>query len=310
MSAELIHKPVMLPEVIDGLDINPDGIYVDGTYGRGGHSDAILEKLSSSGRLYAFDRDPLAIATAEQRHGSDERFQIFHEPFTSLESVLNEQQVVGKVDGILLDLGVSSPQLDDGMRGFSFIKDGPLDMRMDNSQGMTVAQWLETTSQEELANVLYEYGEEKLSRRIARAILEYQQQAPITTTKKLAEIIASVMPKRDLHKHPATRSFQALRIFINQELEQLQAVLQQALQVLKVNGRLAVISFHSLEDRIVKDFFRPQQTLKGLPLTDKQLAGLQTGFKAISKAIKPTEKEISDNPRSRSAVLRIAEKLS
>lgn len=299
----------MLHEAIENLAIKPDGFYIDGTYGRGGHSDEILRQLSSSGRLYAFDKDPTAVRCAEQRHGNDARFKIYHEPFTSLYRVLNEQEQCGTVDGILLDLGVSSPQLDDAERGFSFMNDGPLDMRMDNSQGLTVAQWLVTADESELMHILFEYGEERFARRIARAIVTEQQQEPIVTTKRLAEIITVANPKWEHHKNPATRSFQALRIFINQELQQLQDVLTQCLQVLKVGGRLVVISFHSLEDRIVKDFFRPAQAVKGLPLTDAQLAELVSGFKPLSKAIKASATEVNENPRSRSAVLRVAEKV-
>lgn len=304
------HQSVLLTEVIAGLAIQPDGIYIDGTYGRGGHSDAILQQLSAHGRLLAFDQDPEAVAHALQRHGNDPRFRIEHSPFTALYSVLAAAELVGQVDGILLDLGVSSPQLDEANRGFSFMQEGPLDMRMDNSQGITVAQWLTQTDEQQLADVFYQYGEERFSRRIAHAVMQAQQEQPITTTKALAEIITKANPKWEKNKHPATRCFQALRIFINNELTQLQQVLQQCLQVLKTGGRLAVISFHSLEDRMVKQFMQPQQAPKNLPLTTAELAKFATGFKGLGKAIKASPAEINDNPRSRSATLRIAEKLA
>lgn len=302
------HQPVMLNAVLEHLVIQPDGIYVDGTYGRGGHSAAILERLSEQGRLFSFDRDPEAVAVARAKHGTDPRFQIRHAAFTELAAVLSAEGLVGKVDGILLDLGVSSPQLEDANRGFSFMQDGPLDMRMDNTQGLTVAEFLTQTDERQLADILYLYGEERDSRRIARAVLKKQAEKPITRTKELADLISAVLPKKNYHKHPATRSFQALRIFINQELQCLETVLIQSLQVLKVSGRLLVLSFHSLEDRIVKNFFRPAQALKGLALTDLQLAAQLRGFNAF-KAIKADEIEIAKNPRSRSAILRVAEKI-
>lgn len=309
MGDTLIHQPVMLQEAIENLAINPQGVYIDGTYGRGGHSNEILQNLSNTGRLFAFDKDPAAVDYARQRHGDDPRFTIYHAPFTDIYSIIREQQMCQQIDGILLDIGVSSPQLDNAERGFSFMNDGPLDMRMDNSQGMTVADWLTQTDERELANVLYQYGEERKSRRIAYKILQAQAEEPITTTKRLAEIIATALPNREHSKHPATRSFQALRIFINQELQQLQDVLQQCLQVLKVGGRLVVISFHSLEDRIVKECFRPAQAPKGVPLTNAQLEAQITGFKPLTRAVKATQQEVKLNPRSRSAVLRVAEKL-
>lgn len=310
MTVVSTHQSVLLTEAIEGLAIQPDGIYVDGTYGRGGHSDAILQQLSTHGKLLAFDQDPEAVTYALQRHGNDPRFRIEHASFTALQTVLAAVELVGKVDGILLDLGVSSPQLDEANRGFSFMQEGPLDMRMDNSQGLTVAEWLTQTDEQQLADVFYQYGEERFSRRIAHAVMQAQQEQPITTTKALAEIISKANPKWEKNKHPATRCFQALRIFINNELTQLQQVLQQCLQVLKTGGRLAVISFHSLEDRMVKQFMQPQQAPKNLPLTTAELAKFATGFKAVGKAVKASPAEINDNPRSRSATLRIAEKLA
>jgi 16S rRNA (cytosine1402-N4)-methyltransferase len=310
MKYEFKHQPVLLAAVINNLLVDPDGFYIDGTYGRGGHSDAILQHLSEAGRLFAFDRDPTAVSCAQQQHGNDKRFTIIHESFDQLQTIVEQQQLTGKIDGVFLDLGVSSPQIDDAQRGFSFMQDGPLDMRMDNSQGITVAQWLTQTDERELANVLYKYGEEKCSRRIARAILQQQAQQPISTTKRLADIISAALPKKEYKKHPATRSFQALRIFINQELQQLHLVLEQAYQVLKVGGRLAVISFHSLEDRIVKQFLQNKPLPKGLPLTDVQIKALQSGFKVLSKPIKADEQELQHNVRSRSATLRVAEKIA
>ena len=305
------HIPVLLNETLAGLVVSADGIYVDATFGRGSHSQAILNKLGQHGRLIAFDKDPEAIAYA-QKHFTDKRFSIFHTSFARMHIVLNELNVLGKVNGILFDLGVSSPQLDTPERGFSFVREGTLDMRMDTSRGVTAMQWLADISEEELANVLWQYGEEKFSRRIARAIVTTRSTQPITTTAQLANIIKFAMPKpkKPHDKHPATRSFQAIRIAVNQELTELESALMQAFAALATGGRLAVISFHSLEDRIVKQFIKQlekgEELPRGLPVRGSHF---QAKLKAIGKPVKPSEEETHFNPRARSAVLRIAEKL-
>lgn len=305
------HTSVLLHEAIDGLNIQPEGIYVDGTFGRGGHSRAILAQLSPAGRLFAIDRDPTAIAAATE-FAQDPRFHISHCAFAELANVATTQQVLGQVDGILLDLGVSSPQLDDADRGFSFMRDGPLDMRMDPTSGLSAAEWLANADVEHITFVLREYGEEKFAWKIANAIVDTRQSSPLTRTSELAALIAATVPKSFKEKkHPATRSFQAIRIYINSELEQVKIALDAALTVLKPGGRLAVISFHSLEDRLVKQFMRlhskPAPVPKGLPLTEAQLKS-HLPLRLIGKAIMPAELELSQNPRARSAVLRIAEK--
>ncbi|MFU2046703.1 16S rRNA (cytosine(1402)-N(4))-methyltransferase RsmH [Avibacterium gallinarum] len=310
------HFTVLLNEAVDGLALKEKGIYIDGTFGRGGHSRLILSRLSKDGRLIAIDRDPRAIAAAAQIQ--DPRFQIEHNSFSAIPEICEKLGLVGKIDGILLDLGVSSPQLDEADRGFSFMKDGPLDMRMDTSQGLSAAEWLQQVSEQDLAWVLKTFGEERFAKRIAQAIVNYNKNArqngtePLNRTLQLAELIAQSVPFKDKHKHPATRSFQAIRIFINAELEELERVLQGALQVLAPQGRLSIISFHSLEDRMVKHFMRKQskgESLpKGLPLREDQIQRSQT-LKTIGKAIMPSEQEIAQNARSRSAVLRIAERV-
>lgn len=306
------HIPVLLNEAVDHLVTSPDGIYVDATFGRGSHSQAILNKLSANGRLIAFDKDPEAVAFAKQRI-TDQRFTIFHSSFIRMQWALNEANAAGKIDGILFDLGVSSPQLDNPERGFSFTREGRLDMRMDTTAGMDAMSWLATVDEKELADVLWQYGEEKFSRRIARAIVTARQEKPITTTAQLADIIKFAMPKpkKPHDKHPATRSFQAIRIAINQELSELQQGLVQALEVLRMGGRLCVISFHSLEDRIVKNFMREQEKgqdiPRGLPIKGSHF---DARLKTIGKPVKPSLQEVNINPRARSAILRIAEKLS
>ncbi len=311
MSENLEHISVLLEETIDGLDINEDGIYIDGTFGRGGHSGEILARLGSNGRLQAIDRDPQAIKSAE-KYADDPRFSIAHNTFSEIKIVAEENGLLGKVDGILLDIGVSSPQLDEAERGFSFMKDGPLDMRMDPTKGRSAAQWLAVADLEEITLVIKKYGEEKFGRRIAHKIIETRDENPITTTKQLAELIDLAVPVKDPHKHPATRSFQAIRIYINSELEEIETALHASLDVLKPGGRLVVISFHSLEDRIVKRFIKVQskgKTLpRGLPLTNDQLEQKLT-LKAVGKAIKPSEDELTRNSRARSSVLRIAQRL-
>ncbi|HEX7028669.1 MAG TPA: 16S rRNA (cytosine(1402)-N(4))-methyltransferase RsmH [Gammaproteobacteria bacterium] len=304
------HQPVMLRPVLEALDVQADGIYIDGTFGRGGHAAAILERLGPAGRLFALDRDPEAVAEGRRRFGDDPRFAIFHESFEMLKHVGERCGIEGRVNGILLDLGVSSPQLDDPGRGFSFQHDGPLDMRMDNSRGVSAAEWLAHAGEAEIADVLWRYGEERHARRIARQIVAQRETEPITTTGRLAELIRTASPPTERHKNPATRSFQAIRIFINRELEALPAALRQSVELLARGGRLAVISFHSLEDRIVKRFMREQAAGKalprGLPVRDGHVG---RNMHLIGKAMKPSAAEADANPRARSAVLRVAEKL-
>ena len=311
------HITVLLHEAVNGLALKENGIYIDGTFGRGGHSRLILSQLSEHGRLIAVDRDPRAIAEAEKIQ--DPRFHIEHNSFSLIPDICQKLDLVGKIDGILLDLGVSSPQLDEAERGFSFMKDGPLDMRMDTTQGLSAAEWLKQVSVDDLTWVLKTFGEERFAKKIAKAIVDYNKSAVqngsefLTRTLQLAELIAHTVPFKDKHKHPATRSFQAIRIFINAELDELEKVLQSALTVLAPTGRLSVISFHSLEDRMVKHFMRKQsqgrEIPKGLPLREDQIQRNQT-LKVIGKAIMPTDAEIAQNPRARSAVLRVAERLS
>ncbi|MCF2861974.1 16S rRNA (cytosine(1402)-N(4))-methyltransferase RsmH [Pseudoalteromonas sp. Cnat2-41] len=311
MSEDFQHISVLMTETIEALAIKPDGIYIDGTFGRGGHSGEILARLGEQGRLQAIDQDPSAIVAA-QRFADDPRFNIAHSRFSRLDEVAEAQGLTGKVDGILLDIGVSSPQLDDAGRGFSFMKDGPLDMRMDPSQGRSAAQWLAEAELEDMVFVFKKYGEEKFARRIATKIIETRAHTDINSTAQLAKLIDEAVPVKDKHKHPATRTFQAIRIYINSELEEIQTALQAALKVLKPGGRLVVISFHSLEDRIVKQFIKKQSKgeamPRGLPLTDEQLKQ-QLTLKAVGKAIKPSEEEIARNSRARSSVLRVAERL-
>lgn len=305
------HIPVMLKEVIEGLDIRPDGIYADGTFGRGGHSRAILERLGPAGRLLAMDKDPQAITWAQEQFGDDPRVTVQQGSFRELPRQVRQLGWWGQVDGILLDLGVSSPQLDDPQRGFSFREDGPLDMRMDPDAGLSAAEWLARAEEQDIAAVLREYGEERFARRIARAIIRERETAPIDTTRRLAAIVAGANPTRERNKDPATRSFQAIRIYINSELEDLKQALPAMLEALRPGGRLVVISFHSLEDRIVKRFIREQE--KGdsfppdLPITHVQM---NSRLRAVGKARFPAEDEVQANPRARSAVLRIAERLS
>ena len=305
------HVPVLLNEVIEGLAIKADGVYVDCTYGRGGHSSMILQQLNNDGRLLAIDQDEEAIRHGQQRFADDDRIELQHSPYTQLENLLEERGLIGKVDGLLFDLGVSSPQLDDAERGFSFQKNGPLDMRMNQSSGITAEKWLNNASEREMADVIKHYGEERHARRIARAIVSARTQVELNSTGLLAAIIKKVVPGHDQEKHPATRTFQAIRIFINRELDQLKEALDQVVDALSPGGRLAMISFHSLEDRLVKRFIRNE--VKGdpfpseLPIMEGQL---QPRLKMIAKRILPTEEEIDRNPRARSAVLRIAEKLA
>ena len=300
------HKTVLLNEAVDALLSDPGGVYVDGTFGRGGHSRLILDALTEKGRLIGIDKDPAAIATGVELAHEDPRFAIHHGSFTDVDSVNGDQLV----DGILLDLGVSSPQLDDPERGFSFLQEGPLDMRMNHQHGESAAGWLARAEEQEISRVIWEYGEDRFSRRMARAIVRERDIEPILTTRRLANIIAAACPTREKGKHPATRAFQAIRIHINRELDDLVVCLDRALEKLQPGGRLVVISFHSLEDRIVKRFIRKHQRgddlPSWLPVTEDQL---HRRMKSLGKAIKPSRQEVQENPRARSAVMRVAEKL-
>lgn len=303
------HQAVLLDEAVAALDIRPEGFYVDGTFGRGGHSRRIMSALGPQGRLIAIDKDPDAVAAARNEYADDPRFRIVHGSFTMLQQVIEQEGMQQSVDGVLLDLGVSSPQLDDASRGFSFMQAGPLDMRMDTSSGETAAEWLEHAPEQEISEVLRDYGEEKFHRRIARAIVERRADAPLQTTEELAELIDSAVPRKDKFKHPATRAFQAIRIRVNRELDDLDEVLEQAVKVLGRGGRLSVISFHSLEDRRVKRFMRdhsrPPQVPRHLPQPD-----VTPPLRLVGKAVRASEEETGRNPRARSAVLRVAEKVT
>ena len=303
------HQPVLLKEAIEGLIVEKSGVYIDATFGRGGHSQKILQRIDSESILICIDKDQKAIQAAKQLSDSDMRVIVRHGSFTKLENWINDFDYNGKVNGILLDLGVSSPQLDDTVRGFSFLRDGPLDMRMDQSQSLSAATWLKSAKEDEIARVLKEYGEERFSKRIARAIVKEQMIAPIVTTGRLAEIVSAAHPKWEVHKHPATRVFQAIRIFINNELEELSDCLEQCLDVLAIGGRLVIISFHSLEDHIIKEFIKKHRgggVPEWLPLCEEQLC---RRLKRVGKTIHASDEEINNNPRSRSAILRIMEKL-
>lgn len=300
------HISVLLHETVDGVLAGRDtGIYVDATFGRGGHTRLLLSKLDQDARVYAFDKDPQALEVAAQLEQEDSRFRIIHASFADIQAELARIGIT-EVDGIMADLGVSSPQLDQAERGFSFMQDGPLDMRMDNSQGPTAAQWLLKIEEEKLANIIYQYGEERYSRRIARAI---KQAGEITTTAQLAEIVKTAHPKWEKHKHPATRSFQAIRIAINKELDDIETFLPQAVELLRATGQLAVISFHSLEDRLIKQFIQKESSLAedsgwGMPQAQVDTRRL----KKVSR-VRASEAEVKANPRSRSAWLRVAERL-
>lgn len=302
------HRPVLLQETLAALAPRPDGLYIDGTYGRGGHSEGILRRLGPAGRLIALDRDAAAVDWAVRTHGDDPRFSIVHRAFSELPAAAQGFGALGRVDGILLDLGVSSPQLDDAERGFSFLRDGPLDMRMNRSGGATAADWLAAAEEKEIARVLKEFGEERFAKRIARALIEERSQRPIHTTAHLAAVVAQANPKWEPGKHPATRAFQAIRIRVNGELEELDRALAGSLALLAPGGRLAVISFHSLEDRRVKRFMREKsvgQAPKGLPLPDSMIRREVT---LAGRAVQASAAEVAANPRARSAVLRVAEK--
>ena len=303
------HITVLLNEAVDALNIQENGIYVDGTFGRGGHSRLILSKLGEKGRLVVFDKDPQAIAVARDLAAQDARVSVVHNGFSHFQAALDELGVA-KIDGALFDLGISSPQIDDASRGFSFRFDAPLDMRMDTTRGQSAADWLAVASEEEINEVIKNYGEERFSRAIARAIVAQRSETPIDTTRKLAKIAAQCVRTREHGQDPATRTFQAIRIFINRELDEIQAVLPQAVECLNAGGRLAVIAFHSLEDRLVKQFIRQYSSHVPLPkwamVREADLP--QPPLRAIGKAIKASGAEVAANPRARSAVLRVAER--
>lgn len=311
MEQSSFHESVLLEEAVEGLSILPDGVYVDTTFGRGGHSAAILAELGEAGRLIVFDRDLEAIEVASELASKDSRVTVVHAPFSELRDTVATMGLSGRVDGVLFDLGVSSPQLDNPERGFSFMRSGPLDMRMDTSQGINAAQWINSASEKEIADVIYQYGEERHSRRMARRVVEERNVNPIIDTGRLAEIIKEANPAWERDKHPATRAFQGIRIFINNEFAEIEAAIAQAVGVLKVNGRLVVISFHSLEDRIVKKFISLQTKgdnfPRDLPVMSSQLSPT---LRAVGKAQKARPQELARNARARSAVLRVAEKIS
>ena len=304
------HIPVLLNEAITGLNIKKNGIYIDGTFGRGGHSKEILKALDEKGHLFAIDRDLQAIDEIDSEFENDLRFELIKDEMSELRNIVKEKSLSGKIDGVIFDLGVSSPQLDQASRGFSFQKDGPLDMRMDTTKGITAAEWLSSVSEDQLRKVLFQYGEEKFSSRIARNIIKNRNTTSLNTTFDLVNIITQALPKMYFKKHPATKTFQAIRIYINDELSQLESALNASLELLRSGGRLCVISFHSLEDRIVKRF------IKNASLESKQYRGLpdvpvefQPKLKIIGKAVRASIAEIGMNVRSRSAVLRIAERI-
>ncbi|WP_415897607.1 16S rRNA (cytosine(1402)-N(4))-methyltransferase RsmH [Neptuniibacter sp. QD57_21] len=312
MSQEFKHITVLLNEAVEALVQDTSGFYVDGTFGRGGHSALVLDQLAEDGQLMGIDKDPTAIAHAHERFADEDRFSIAHGSFAQLQEFVTERGLQGQVDGILLDLGVSSPQLDDASRGFSFLNDGPLDMRMDTSSGESAADWIARAEEKEIADVIYTYGEERFSRRMAKAIVAKREEEPITTTAQLSKIIAEANPAWEKGKNPATRAFQGIRIHINRELEDLESCLDQALEMLKVGGRLVVISFHSLEDRIVKRFIRQhvkgdEHIPRGIPVTNDML---KIRLKNVGKAVKASASETEENVRARSAVMRVAEKVA
>lgn len=314
MNSCFTHTSVLLQDSVDSLNIVPDGVYIDCTFGRGGHAQKILAKLGVNGRLIAFDKDLEAIACAQKIQ--DPRFTIVHADFSELKEYIVAQGLLGKIDGVLVDLGVSSPQIDNAERGFSFQNDGPLDMRMDTTNDLTAANWLQNATAAEIIHVLRHYGEERQAPKIARAIVQDREIKPFTRTKELADLIARLIGKHGKDKkHPATKTFQAIRIFINNELDSLTDMLDDVLDVLAAGGRLAVISFHSLEDRIVKQFIKKHSSLpdipKEIPLTNAEILKFANiKLKVVKQRIKPSQDEISKNIRSRSSVLRVAERTS
>lgn len=312
MTSNFRHITVLLDEAVEGLAVRANGCYLDGTFGRGGHSRLILEKLGPDGRLLGFDKDPLAIATGDALAAEDGRFVVVQRSFAELGDELAQRALAGKVSGILLDLGVSSPQLDDAERGFSFMNDGPLDMRMNPDAGVSAADFIASAAEEEIARVFKEYGEERFAKRMARAVVLRRAEQPFTRTADLAQVLTVANPAWEKGKNPATRAFQGLRIYINNELGDLESGLEAALENLEVGGRLAVISFHSLEDRIVKLFMRKHakgemdKLPRDLPIIPK---AFEPRLKLIGKPVFASEAELAANPRSRSAVMRIAEKV-
>jgi len=311
MNALQAHETVLLRPAVEALVTDRAGFYVDGTFGRGGHSRLVLEQLSAQGRLLGIDKDPEAVKEGLELMAQDARFEMCQGSFAEMDIRVRERSATGKVNGILLDLGVSSPQLDDAARGFSFQHDGPLDMRMNPEGDVSAAEWLAKATEQDIADVIYRYGEDRFSRRIARAIVREREISPITRTLQLAEIVKQANPAWEKHKHPATRAFQAIRIHINRELESLEQVLEKAVDMLLPGGRLVVISFHSLEDRLVKQFIQRQskgdEFPRDLPIP---ASALTPGLLKIGRAVKPAEQEIAVNPRARSAVMRIAQKPS
>lgn len=305
------HESVLLDEVLSALAIRSDGCYLDATFGRGGHAYAVLQRLSASGRMLALDRDPAAIAAGHARFGNESRLRLVQRPFAELQAAVAQSGFLQGFDGVLFDLGVSSPQLDDASRGFSFMQDGPLDMRMDNSSGITAAAWLAKVSERDLQRAISEYGEERFARRIAAAIVQTRATQSLTTTSQLAKVVSDAVPTREPGKHPATRTFQAIRIAVNGELQQIDQALLQVLEVLKPGGRLCVISFHSLEDQRVKRFMQQHSQddplFAGLPQVPPER---RAKLKRIGKAIHSSEAEIKRNPRARSAILRVAERVA
>jgi 16S rRNA (cytosine1402-N4)-methyltransferase len=310
MADNFQHVTVLLDAAVDALSVKSDGIYIDGTFGRGGHTQKIVEQLGAEGRLLVVDKDPQAIAVAKELYGNDPRVSIYHGSFAEFDQALVNAGWPQEVDGVLLDLGVSSPQIDDGTRGFSFQRDGALDMRMNPEQGLSAAEWLAVAKDTEIMDVLWKYGDERFARRIVKQIIETRETEPLTTTMQLAKLIAGAVPRK-FHgkKNPATKSFQAIRIFINQELADLEKCLEDGAKALAMDGRMVVISFHSLEDRMVKRFFKAQSTPKpvprGLPILETDI---DLPFRTIGKAIKPSTDEVSENIRSRSSVMRILER--
>lgn len=311
LDAMIEHKTVLLDEAVEAMLVDPSGLYVDGTFGRGGHSAELLSRLSDDGQVIAIDKDPQAISAGQKRFEQDKRLTMIHGSFADLAEIVEQAGKHGTVSGVLLDLGVSSPQLDQPHRGFSFLKDGPLDMRMDTTQGISAAEWIAAADEAEIARVIKEYGEERYARRMAAAVVRARNEKPITRTLELAQILSEAHPAWERGKHPATKAFQAIRIFINRELADLETLLSQIIDCLKVGGRLVIISFHSLEDRRVKRFIRDQEQgiklPKNLPIRD-----IERGIRLIKvgKPIKPANSEIQDNPRARSAVMRVAERVA
>ena len=305
------HRTVLLKEAVEALIVDVNGFYIDGTFGRGGHTAELLSCLSEKAVVWAIDKDPQAITEGQVQFQKDERLKFVHGSFADLTTVLSAEGKVGELSGVLLDLGVSSPQLDEAERGFSFMRDGPLDMRMDTSRGLSAADWIATADEKDIAQVIKEYGEERFARRMASAVVREREKTPIIRTVQLAGILAAAHPAWERGRHPATKAFQAIRIFINRELEDLESLLSQIIDALKVGGRLVVISFHSLEDRRVKRFIRDQERgiklPKNLPVRDVE-RGVR--LKKVGKAIKPQHSEIDENIRSRSAVMRIAERVA